>query len=68
MTVLTLPGATQLLLSLAQVAERAKAYAEVENGPAFAAETDERPTLYVVDPKGAFKHAWLLQVRSHVIK
>ncbi len=51
-------------VALLQVAERAKTYAASENGPSFAAETDRRPTLYVVDPKGAFKHAWMLQVRT----
>jgi hypothetical protein len=47
----------------AQVADRAKRYAAFEKGLNFAAEAQRRPTLYVVDPKGAFKHVWLLQVR-----
>ncbi len=57
------PGCYRLV-GLVQVAERAKAYAASANGPGFAAETDRWPTLYVVDPKGAFKHAWTLQVRT----
>ena len=47
------------------MAERAKAFAALEKGPSFAAEAERRPTLYVVDPKGAFKHVWMLQVWSH---